>query len=63
LELKPNEDGIFTRHEIKSKVDELLINGGIRENALKIKRLAQMSLSKGGSSSKNLEQFVAELVL
>ncbi|KAL3573509.1 hypothetical protein D5086_024122 [Populus alba] len=63
LELKPDEDGIFTRHEIKSKVDELLINGGIRENALKIKRLAQMSLSEGGSSSKNLEQFVAELVL
>ncbi|KAJ6973951.1 hypothetical protein NC653_030100 [Populus alba x Populus x berolinensis] len=58
LELKPDEDGIFTRHEIKSKVDELLINVGIRENALKIKRLAQMSLSEGGSSSKNLEQFV-----
>ncbi|CAK7340721.1 unnamed protein product [Dovyalis caffra] len=46
LEMKADEDGIVTRYEIKRKVDELLNHDGIRANALKLKRLAQNSLSK-----------------
>ncbi|GAV57503.1 UDPGT domain-containing protein, partial [Cephalotus follicularis] len=61
LWLKPNEDGIVSRHEIKEKMDELLSNEGIRANALKLKQLAQKSVSQGGSSSKNLEDFVQQI--
>ncbi|KAJ4841426.1 hypothetical protein Tsubulata_009065, partial [Turnera subulata] len=57
LELKPDENGTVTRHELKRKVDKLLSDDGIKENVLKFKQLAQKNISRGGSSSKNLEEF------
>lgn len=61
LWLEPDDNGIIGRHEIKRKVDELLSNDVVRKNALKLKELAQKSVTKEGSSSKNLEYFIKQI--
>ncbi|KDP31328.1 hypothetical protein JCGZ_11704 [Jatropha curcas] len=61
LELNPNENGIVTRHQLKTKVDQLLANNGIRSNVLKLKKLAQKSIGINGSSYQNLAKFVEQL--
>lgn len=58
LRLEMDENiGIVTRFEIKEK---LVLNVGINENALKLKEMAEKSVSEGGSSLKNLKSFVEE---
>ncbi|KAF9624152.1 hypothetical protein IFM89_008090 [Coptis chinensis] len=61
LGLIPDEDGIISRNEIRKQLDQLLGDTEIRENALKLKEMAMKSVGKGGSSSKNLDQFSEEL--
>ncbi|KAF8389724.1 hypothetical protein HHK36_024243 [Tetracentron sinense] len=61
LGLSPDKDGIISRHEIKSKVESLLCDQGIRANALKLKEMARKSISEDGSSSKNLEDFIEQI--
>ncbi|KAM7269193.1 hypothetical protein ACFE04_024690 [Oxalis oulophora] len=56
--LEPNEDGIVTRHEIKRKIENFYSNDVIRDNVMKLKELAQRSIGEGGSSVRNLEEFV-----
>ena len=46
LRLNAGENGIISRHEIKMKIEELLPHGGIRENALRLKGMAEMSVAK-----------------
>ncbi|EEF47787.1 conserved hypothetical protein [Ricinus communis] len=43
------------------KVEELLSDAGIKSTVMKLKELARKGTRKGGSSSKNLENFVAQL--
>lgn len=62
LWLKGDEKGIVSRQEMKKKVDELLSSVVIRENVLKMKELAEKSGRAGGSSSRNLEEFVKQIV-
>ncbi|KAF8389725.1 hypothetical protein HHK36_024244 [Tetracentron sinense] len=62
LGLDPEEDGIVSRHQIKSKVENLLHDEGIRVNVLKMKEIARQAVSDGGSSSKNLQEFIKEIM-
>ncbi|XP_027124292.2 UDP-glycosyltransferase 83A1-like [Coffea arabica] len=59
--LRAGENGIISRNEIKEKVDMLLLETSIRSNILKLKELARKSISKGGSSFKNLEYLVSQM--
>ncbi|KAL3834150.1 hypothetical protein ACJIZ3_008886 [Penstemon smallii] len=59
--LKPDENGIISRYEIMHKVDQLLLDGNVRENVQKLKEIATKSISKGGSSSINLEYLVEQM--
>nr|XP_043634320.1 UDP-glycosyltransferase 83A1-like [Erigeron canadensis] len=53
-----NKEGIVTREEIKSKANQVLSNGTYKENALALKEKVMSDISKGGSSKKNLSDFI-----
>lgn len=56
--MTPDECGIITQNQIKSKVEELLGVEESRSRALILKELAKKSINKGGSSFENLNIFV-----
>ena len=58
LALKKNIGGTVTGEEIKSKVNNLLSNTRFKDNALALKEKAVSSIRKGGSSEKNLSNFI-----
>ena len=45
-------------HEIKNSIEKLISDDGIKENALKLKEMAEKSARIGGSSSNNFESFI-----
>ena len=57
LKLDPN-GGIVTREEITCKIKQLLHDEGFKVRALELKNLAINSIKEGGSSNKNLNDFV-----
>ncbi|PIA63036.1 hypothetical protein AQUCO_00200812v1 [Aquilegia coerulea] len=57
LGLDTNENGLISKEEIKTKVLGLLADEGIKENALKWKEIAKNSVSDGGTSSRNFDDF------
>lgn len=59
--MNAEENGFISRHEIKTKFNELLFHGGIRANALRLKGMVERSVNEGGSSLKNLTSFVEQL--
>ncbi|KAK1567945.1 hypothetical protein Q3G72_018425 [Acer saccharum] len=67
--LKPeadNEKGIVTREAIENCIREILEGErgkAIKNNAGKWKRLAKEAMVEGGSSDKNIDEFVASLVI
>ncbi|GMY39796.1 UDP-glycosyltransferase 83A1-like [Fagus crenata] len=61
LGLNPDENGLVTRHDIKSKIETLLSDDGIKSNALKLKEMAKKSVSEGGSSFKNFKSFIEQI--
>ncbi|KAF8378814.1 hypothetical protein HHK36_030163 [Tetracentron sinense] len=58
LRLNSDDNGIISREEIKKKVEEVLGDENIRARTLALKELAKKSVSEGGSSMKNLNDFV-----
>ncbi|XP_066367232.1 UDP-glycosyltransferase 83A1-like [Miscanthus floridulus] len=58
LRIDADERGIFTKEEIRDKVDQLLGDDGIRARALSLKRAACESITDGGSSHQDLLKFV-----
>ncbi|KAF8378747.1 hypothetical protein HHK36_030096 [Tetracentron sinense] len=58
LRLNSDDKGIISREEIKKKVEEVLGDEKIRERVLVLKEMAKKSVSEGGSSMKNLNDFV-----
>ncbi|KAF8370114.1 hypothetical protein HHK36_031853 [Tetracentron sinense] len=58
LRLNSDDNGIISREEVKNKVEEVLGDEKIRERALTLKEMADKSVSQGGSSTKNLNDFV-----
>ncbi|KAK1363466.1 putative UDP-glucuronosyltransferase [Heracleum sosnowskyi] len=61
LSLKADEDGIISRHEIKTKIDGLLNDDGIRTSALKLMEDAKKSVNEGGSSYENFKSLIKYL--
>ena len=61
LGLTPDENGLITRHEIKTKIETLLSDNGIKSNALNFKEMAKKSVVEGGSSFKNFESFIEQI--
>lgn len=61
LSLNPDEDGLISRKEIKSKVEQLLGDEEFKKNSVKLKEQAIKSTSKDGSCTKNLQLFVEAL--
>ncbi|KAK4836200.1 hypothetical protein QYF36_019749 [Acer negundo] len=59
--LKPDNNGIITRHELETKIKTLLIDDAIKANALKLKEMARNSLAQGGSSFLNFQTFIAQI--
>lgn len=61
LKLNRDENGIMWRNEIKTKIDNLLSDDGMKANALKLKEIAIKSVTEGGSSFENFERFIKYL--
>ncbi|KAL8118132.1 hypothetical protein AgCh_015874 [Apium graveolens] len=61
LSLEHDEDGMISRHEIKTKIDSLLTDEGIKRNALKLMEDAKKSVNEGGSSYENFESLIKYL--
>ncbi|XP_050222775.1 UDP-glycosyltransferase 83A1-like [Mercurialis annua] len=61
LVVNPDEKGIVTRHEIKSKIEKLICDEDIKINSLKLKEMAKISVGEGGTSYKNLLSFVEQI--
>jgi hypothetical protein len=58
LAVSPGEDGVMTKEEVKSKVEKVIGDEGIRKRAMCLKDAASKCISKGGSSHKNFMVFV-----
>ncbi|KAJ6314302.1 hypothetical protein OIU78_017883 [Salix suchowensis] len=65
VRIKVGENGMVTREEIERCIKEVMMEGerrdAIRTNSEKWKKLARMAMDEGGSSDKNIEEFVAKL--
>lgn len=59
VRVRVREDGIVTREEIKGCIMEVMGNEEMWRNAARWKDLAVASVSKGGSSDKNIDRLVA----
>ncbi|KAK1269479.1 UDP-glycosyltransferase 83A1 [Acorus gramineus] len=58
LRLCKDVEGIVTKEEIEAKVEALLSDGEVVGRALELKEMAAMSISEGGSSYDNFNEFV-----
>ena len=64
LRIKLNEKGIATKEEIELCIREVIEGKRgeeMKRNSLKWKKLAKEAMDKGGSSDKNIDEFVAKL--
>jgi hypothetical protein len=52
------EDGVVTRDEVRSKVEQVVGDGEIRERARLLRDTARACVSEGGSSHKNFRKFI-----
>lgn len=62
---KRDEEGIVTREELKMCIREVMVgekSGEIKGNAYKWREFAKRAVSRGGSSDKNIDEFVEELL-
>ncbi|KAI8559009.1 hypothetical protein RHMOL_Rhmol04G0140800 [Rhododendron molle] len=65
VRVKVNDKGIITREEVVLRIEEVMEGergDELRRNAGRWKELAKEAMDKGGSSDKNIEEFVSELV-
>ncbi|KAM0929480.1 hypothetical protein ACQ4PT_001554 [Festuca glaucescens] len=58
LSVSPGGDGVVTKEEVKSKVEKVIGDEGIRERAMCLKDTASKCIGKGGSSHNNFTTFV-----
>ncbi|XP_074284496.1 mogroside I-E synthase-like [Silene latifolia] len=64
VKVRKNEGGLVTREEIELCILEVMEgdkSNEIKSNAKKWKNLAKETMEKGGSTSRNIEEFVAKL--
>ena len=53
--MDPDQNGFVSRHQIETKIENLLGDDGIKANALRLKEMAGKSVSQGGSSFNNFK--------
>ena len=58
LAVSPDVDGIVTKEELRSKVEQVIGDAGIKERARLFADVARQSISEGGSSYENFKRFV-----
>lgn len=58
LGVDADENGVITRHEVRTKILAVLGSDEIKANCKRMKEMARKSVSEGGSSLKNLESFI-----
>ncbi|XP_050223445.1 UDP-glycosyltransferase 83A1-like [Mercurialis annua] len=61
LAVNSDENGIVTRHEIKSKIEELVSDKDIKANSLKLKEIVKKSVGEDGTSYKHFLSFVGQI--
>lgn len=61
LSLDNDEDGMISREQIKTKIDNLLTDDGIKANAMKLMEDAKKSVNEGGSSYENFKSLIKYL--
>ncbi|KMT15549.1 hypothetical protein BVRB_3g059010 [Beta vulgaris subsp. vulgaris] len=65
VRLKVDDKGIVTRDEVDVCIREVMEGErsiGFKKNVMEWKKLAQEAMEEGGSSDRNIEEFVAELM-
>jgi pathogen-inducible salicylic acid glucosyltransferase len=65
VRVEVNEKRIVTKEEVERCIREVMESersNVIRKNSDKWKKLAKMAVDEGGSSDKNIEEFVTEVV-
>ncbi|KAL3726652.1 hypothetical protein ACJRO7_031545 [Eucalyptus globulus] len=58
LGVDADENGVITRHEVRTKILAVLGSDEIKANCKRMKEMARKSVSEGGSSLKNLESLI-----
>ncbi|XP_044467364.1 UDP-glycosyltransferase 83A1-like isoform X2 [Mangifera indica] len=58
LKLNKNENGIITREEIKSKVDQVLGDESFKARVVELQESALKSVKEGGQSHRNFKNFI-----
>ncbi|KAL3726654.1 hypothetical protein ACJRO7_031547 [Eucalyptus globulus] len=58
LGVDADENGVITRHEVRTKILAVLGSDEIKANCQRMKEMARKSVSEGGSSLKNLESLI-----
>nr|UHH90514.1 UDP-glycosyltransferase [Nicotiana benthamiana] len=64
IRVKAGNDGVITREEVASSIREVMEEEKgvmLKENAIKWKNLAKEAVDEGGSSDKNIEQFLSNV--
>nr|WIW42716.1 UDP-glycosyltransferase [Nicotiana tabacum] len=64
IRVKAGKDGVITREEVASSIREVMEGEKgvmLKENAIKWKNLAKEAVDEGGSSDKNIEEFLSNL--
>jgi len=66
LRVRANKRGVVTGEEIESCVNEIMEGGErgkeMREKSLGWKEMAKWAIDKGGSSEKNIQEFVSNVL-
>jgi len=58
LGLEPNESGMMTEGEIRSKIQQILNDEELKARARDLKKKIQIGTAQGGLSNKNLDSFI-----
>ncbi|KAF8775594.1 hypothetical protein HU200_004370 [Digitaria exilis] len=58
LAVSPNAEGVVTKEEVRSKVEQVVGNAEIKERAMLLKDAAWRCVSHGGSSNENFKKLV-----
>nr|UYE91539.1 putative glycosyltransferase [Anoectochilus roxburghii] len=62
MKMAADENGIYAKEQIRSKVEELVSDVGIKERSMALKEMTRRSLEEDGSSFKNFNDFI-DLIL
>ncbi|KAL7002866.1 indole-3-acetate beta-glucosyltransferase [Sarracenia purpurea var. burkii] len=65
VRIQPNHDGVVTSEEVEMRIEEVLCGPSSEEfkkNAAELKVCAQEAVADGGSSDRNIQLFVDEII-